>query len=341
MEYQLTAELTPPAHAPDLDPLQQVGVLSLLDNRLNSLISVEGPDGVEILPIEHSLHAHLGGAIVHWLLDAPALVLAEDATRAVLEQILEEVELLAGWEVKHCAVTATDDQLESALATVPDTIAELIELADDAPEQDELAARRTRLLDLGDHFRALPPDAWGADITAEEARYVTGAMLHGIDVITDELFDEIQLLDDEGVTADEVDTLWILDELPQQYVDRYGAWFARRLLLVTAILGHRLTQPGWTPPLCIAEALVLHITKSRAETALNLAEAMDADRVAQVFAALDRQLFANRDHELIYNPEFSARPGLAFEDWFQPRVDLPEVRSLHPSLIPRKPGNQE
>src|SRR5699024_6378958 len=120
VEYQLTAELTPPVHAPELDPLQQVGVLSLLDNRLNSLLSVEGPDGTEILPIEHSLHAHLGGTVVHWLLEAPALVLAEDATRAVLEQILEEVELLQDWEVKHCAVTATDDQLESAMAAVPD-----------------------------------------------------------------------------------------------------------------------------------------------------------------------------------------------------------------------------
>ena len=116
MEYQLTAELASPPEAPDLDPLQQVGVVSLLDERLNNLASIEGPDGMEIVPVEHSIEAHLGGAVVNWLLDAPALVFAEDATRSVLEQLIDEIDLLAGWEVKHCAVTATDDQLASALA---------------------------------------------------------------------------------------------------------------------------------------------------------------------------------------------------------------------------------
>ncbi len=50
MEYQLTAELVSPPGAPDLDPLQQVGVMSLLDERLNHLVSIEGPDDVEIIP---------------------------------------------------------------------------------------------------------------------------------------------------------------------------------------------------------------------------------------------------------------------------------------------------
>lgn len=334
VEYQLTAELTPPEDAPDLDPLQQVGVLSLLDNRLSNLISVEGPDGVEIVPIEHSLNAHLGGAIVYWLLDAPALVHAENATRAVLEQILDEIELLQGWEVKHCAVTATDDQLESALTTVPDTIAGLVDTSSVEHDHSDLVERKERLLIVAEHLHALNLDSLGEDITADEARYVAGALLRGIELVTVELFDDIQLLEDEGTTADQIDTLWVLDELPPQYADRYGTLFARQLLITAGILGHRITQPEWTPPLCIAEALVLHIAKFRAQTALDLAEVLTPDRVAQIIAALDGQLFANPDHELIYDPDFAERPGLEFENWFHPRSDL-GVSMLHPLLGPR------
>lgn len=328
MEYLLTAELTSPADSPDLDPLQQVGVVSLLDSRLNSLVSIEGPDGTEITPIEHSLKVHLGGAIVNWLLDAPALVLAEDATRTVLDQILDEIELLAGWEVKHCAVTATDDQLESALAaTEPEP--GLVGDVDHMPEE-ELGDRRARLLRAGEQLRALDLGAL-AEVSAEEAGYVAGALMHGIEMLTDELFGDIQLLEDEDATADEVEALWVLDELPEQYADRYGPLFAKQLLVTTAILGFRLTRPDWQPPLCLAEAIALRLAKARAELELDLAGVLDEDRVERIFALFDEIAFDNRDHELLYDPDIvSADPGPQFEEWFRPRTG--GTRPLHPYL---------
>ncbi|PXY34496.1 hypothetical protein BAY59_02940 [Prauserella coralliicola] len=337
MEYQLTAELTSPAGAPDLDPLQQIGVVALLDTRLSRLASIEGPDGVEISPVEHSVHAHLGGANVSWLLDAPALVFAEDATRAVLEQLLEETELLDGWQVKHCAVTATDDQLESALA------------AEEEPEDEagpeplteyELAERRERLLEAAAYVRAFGPEAFGhtdgGDVTEEEARYVAGAIAHGVEMLIDELFGDIQLLEDEDTTADEVDVLWALDELPQQYADQYTALFAKQFLVAAAILGHRLTQAEWTAPLSMAEALALHIAKSRAELELDMAEVMDEGRIAEILAIFDDKAFEDGDHEALYDGTGATEADPMA--WFRPYAHLTDAQALHPYLADEGPS---
>ncbi|EHY89436.1 hypothetical protein ACQPZU_20880 [Saccharomonospora azurea] len=353
MEYQLTAELASPPEAPDLDPLQQVGVVSLLDDRLTSLASIEGPDGIEIIPIEHSLEAHLDGAVVHWLLDAPALALAEEATRAVLEQIVDETDLLAGWEVKHCAVTATDDQLASALAAslepgeVPDTLpADLTEgvvgrayvLGSDevddieaARSEAELQDRRASLLRAGELLRAFDLGAFG-DLDEQQARYVAGALMHGVEMLTDELFGDVQLLDDEDATADEVEALWAVDELPPQYTDRYTALFAKQLLVTTAILGHRLTREGWRGPLSVAEALALRIAESRAEVELDLAEVIDPDDVDGVYTAFNAHALGGLDLDLLYSvPEFELSDDLLFDSWFQPRADAGET-TPHPYL---------
>ncbi|MEU6645383.1 hypothetical protein ABZ863_22910 [Saccharomonospora sp. NPDC046836] len=336
MEYQLTAELTAPADTADLDPLQQAGVVALLDTRLNRLSSIEGPDGVEITPVEHSVHAHLGGANVSWLLDAPALVFAEDATHAVLEQLLEETELLAGWQVKHCAVTATDDQLESALAATEEPG---IEAGGPLLTEHELAERQARLLEAAGYLRAFDLDAFGyvegGDISIDDAGYVAGALMHGIEMLTDELFGDIQLLEDEDTTADEVDALWVLDELPQQYADGYTALFAKQFLVAAVILGHRLTQTGWTAPLSTAEALALHIAKSRAEIELDLAEVLDEDRVAAMFGLFDERAFENRDHEALYA---SADPDTDVMDWFRPHPHLTDSPALHPYLADEEPS---
>lgn len=334
VEYQLTAELTSPEDAPDLDPLQQVGVVALLDMRLSNLVSIEGPDGMEIAPVEHSLNAHLGGVVVNWLLDAPALVFAEDATRTVLEQLLSETELLEGWQVKHCVVTATDDQLASALAVEEPGEVELVEAT--GVSEEELTERRSRLVEASRHLRAFGPEAFGVDdgpddISPEDARYVAGALLHGIEMLTDELFGDIQTLEDEDTTADQVEALWVLDELPQQFAQHYSTLFTKQFLVATSILGHRLTQPGWTAPLCTAEALALHIAKSRAELELDLAEVVGEDNLARIFAVFDGHAFENGDHESLYDSP-GAGPAPGVESWFRPHPHLVDAQTLHPYL---------
>ncbi|OQO93032.1 hypothetical protein B1813_13100 [Saccharomonospora piscinae] len=341
MEYQLTAELASPLATPDLDPLQRVGVVALLDERLSALAGIEGPDGVEIVPVEHSVEAHAGGAVVSWLLDAPALVFAEDATRAVLEQLVEEIDLLHGWEVKHCAVTATDDQLETALAAsaAPDgahaTAGDGTGWAADvdiAVSEAELAERRQRLLRSGPQLRAFDPDVFG-ELDDEQARYAAGALLHGVELLVDEVFGDVQLLDDEDATVDEVDALWALDELPPEYADRYTALFAKQFLVTTTILGHRLTRDGWDGPLCVAEALALRIAAARAEVELDLADVLDPDDVEVVFARFAEVALAGLDDEPLFDVAEADLPDdLAFDRWFQPRARPDGTPPPHPYL---------
>ena len=107
VEYQLTAEVVPPAQTPALDALQRHGVAALLDEHLELLAQIEGPDGVEIEPVDHRIAVEPTGASITWVLDAPALVFAEDAARQVLGELLEHTELLADWSVGRCEVTAS------------------------------------------------------------------------------------------------------------------------------------------------------------------------------------------------------------------------------------------
>lgn len=337
MEYQLTAEIVPPAETAGLDPLQQVGVAAMLEARLHAVLSIDGPDGIEIEPMEHSVEANPAGATVNWLLDAPALAFAEDATRSVLEQILVETELLSQWRVTRCAVTATDDQLADVLSIEQDET----EVPDDfgGLSEEDLAEHRARLLESATQLQAFGLDAFGHGTedgpTEEEARLAAGALVQGIELLTDQLFDDIEVLDEDEVTVSEADSLWVLDELPPRYAHHYTVLFAKQFLVATAILGHRLTQPGWTAPWSTAEALALHIAKSKAELQLDLAD-VPQDTIAALLAAFDEHVFENADHRYLYEADKDGvedgTEGLSFAEWFHPRRHLTKGESLHPYL---------
>lgn len=348
MEYQLTADLSPAPGTPELDPLQRHGVAALLDERLDLLAGIEGPDGVEVEPLDHRVAVHPQGAVVTWLVDAPALSFAEDAARHVLSEMLQQTELLSTWVVGRCEVIATDDDLQAALG---DAVDDDVEDDDEAElSEEEVAALRAELLRSAEALRAFGPEAFGhaADdpdcpVSAEAARLVAGALVQGMEILTDELFADVQELEDAEAAASEVEEeLSVLDQLPQRYADHYGALFAKQFLVVTAILGHRLTQPGWTPPLCTAEALALHVLKSEAGVQLHLAGLLDELPMKDVFAAFDRVAFADMDHERLYELPTEAgeddidllgTPGLEFDEWFLPRGS----GVLHPYLAVEEP----
>ncbi|MGX7827185.1 hypothetical protein ACTG9Q_19060 [Actinokineospora sp. 24-640] len=347
MEYQLTADLAPASGTPELDPLQRHGVAALLDERLDLLAGIEGPDGVEVEPLDHRVAVHPGGAVVTWLVDAPALTFAEEAARHVLSEMLEQTELLPGWTVGRCEVIATDDDLQAALGEPADDDDD--DLDPGELTEEEVEALRAELLRSGAALAAFTPAAFGhvADdpdcpISAEAAALVAGALVQGMEILTDELFADVQELEDAEAAASEVEALSVLNQLPQRYADHYGALFAKQFLVVTAILGHRLTQPGWTPPLCTAEALALHVLKSEAGVQLHLANLLDELPMKEIFAALDRHAFTDLDHERLYELPSEAgeddidllgTPGLDFDEWFLPRS--PGV--LHPYLTVEQP----
>lgn len=316
VEYQLTAEVVPPSDNPALDALQRHGVAALLDEHLELLADIEGPDGVEIEPLDHRISVHPAGATITWVLDAPALAFAEDAARQVLSELLERTELMAAWSVGRCEVTASDEELAAALrgAASQDDEADVeieIDLDDleniaelrDLDSEDDGEERRERLLDAADELVAFGQDAFGFDesddsissISAEAADLVAGAFMIGLDVLTEELFADVQTLDDAGTPASELEVLWVLHDLPTRYAANYTALFAKKFLITTAILGYRLSLPDWDGPRSIAEALVLKLVKSAAEHQLELAGLLDEIPLERIFEVFDEYAFAGLD----------------------------------------------
>jgi hypothetical protein len=300
MDYQLKAEVAPPAGTPELDALHRHGVVSLLDEQLDLLAGIEGPDGVEIEPLDHEVTAHAGGASISWLVEAPALAFAEEAARAVLTELLERTDLLAAWTVKTCEVTVSDEDLETALENEP---AE--ELDFDEPLEltsDELDERRELLLGAAELVQALGTDAFGGNdgVAAEQAELVAGALAEAVVVVIDELFEDVQVLDDDDTTADQHEGLLVLDELPEAFADQYSAWFAKRFLIATVIVGQRLTEAEWTTPQCVAEALALHLLKARAQDELTSTGLLDEETLKRAFTAFDEHAFEDLEHEALY-----------------------------------------
>ncbi|HEY1573080.1 MAG TPA: hypothetical protein VGG05_17190 [Pseudonocardiaceae bacterium] len=351
MEYQLTAEVDPPAGTPALDALQRHGVAALLDENLDMLADIEGPDGVEIEPLDHRISVHASGASITWVLDAPALAFAEDAARHVLGELLERTELLTDWSVRRCEVIASDEDLAAALAgadgdgdagedvEIEINLDGIAELADS--DTDE---RREQLLDAAGELGAFGYDAFGFDeddesenadrVSEQDAELVAGALMTGLDVLTDELFADVQTLEDSGSTAGDQEVLWALHDLPPRFAAHYTAQFARKFLVATAVLGYRLTQPDWDGPRSVAEALAIRLVKQAARHQLDLAGLVDELPLRRMFEVFDEYALDGVDIEDLYaaaeadEDDETDLDDFVLADWFEPlEVDEPDAAS--------------
>jgi hypothetical protein len=343
VEYQLTAEVNPPVDTPALDALQQHGVAALLDEHLDLLAEIEGPDGVEIEPVDHRITVHPGGASVIWVLDAPGLAFAEEAARHVLEELLERTELLSDWRVRRCEVTASDEELAAVIGGIDDAADVEIEIdLDDLDTITELGnldesegeARKERLLDAAAELAAFDPEAFGYDESADEsdeqyvgeeaAELVAGALMIGLEVLTEELFADVQTLEDTGIPASEQEVLWVLHDLPTRYAGHYTALFAKKFLVTTAILGYRLAQPDWDGPRSIAEALAIRLLKAIAVNQLDLAGLVDEVPLTRVYEVFDDYAFAGIDLDPFFADVDSSADDeddadeLVLVEWFEP-----------------------
>jgi len=290
VEYQLTALLVPPPDTTELDPLQRHGVAALLDEQLDMLAGIEGPDGVEIEPLDHRIDVTGSGAHIEWTVEAPALAFAEEGAKHVLEELLGQTELLGRWQVQRCEVTASDAALEAALNDEPPEDEE-----DDELTEEDLAEHLDQLADAGDALRAFEFD----DLAEEHAKLLAGALITSAEILVGELFGDIAALEDGDTTADEHEELAVLPLLPDRYRDRYTAHFGRQFLITVVIVGYRLTQPNWIPPGTIAESLALHLLRMEAATQLAVHEDLP---VEEMLAAFDAVAVHEVDHEHLYKP---------------------------------------
>ncbi|MFT2020178.1 hypothetical protein ACMA1D_30735 [Streptomyces sp. 796.1] len=135
MKYAVTVDAQIAGGSPELDALQRVGAVALLERAFDEVAAIDGPGGADVEVLDTFVGVHPGGALMKVFVDAPALELAEDAVRALVEELLEGSVLLAEWTVARCAVELH-----------PDLTRESLDAAEgpDAPP-DDLASRRARL----------------------------------------------------------------------------------------------------------------------------------------------------------------------------------------------------
>jgi hypothetical protein len=154
------------------------------------------------------------------------------------------------------------------------------------------------------------------------------ALLDAIDELTDEFFDDVAELLDEGDFAETT----MGSFLPPRYLPRYTPVFAKQFLVCLLTVAWKIRAPGAYGLACTAEALALDALIQTAESA------MEAAGQRYDFDAFRDVAYEDEDYRLLFDP---ARDGiettaagrnlalanLEFSDWFRP---FREKEPVHP-----------
>ncbi|MFI1505590.1 hypothetical protein [Streptomyces sp. NPDC020597] len=366
MTYVVTVDTCIPEGTPEMDPLQRAGAVALIEDGLDSVRSVKGPEGVEVALLDTIVAVHPGGALLKVIVDAPALEFAEDTVQALVDELLERSALLADWTIERCEVELHQDLAKESLDAAegpdapPDDLAARRARHTAGPSgegaapggepQTEAAAVRTRMLRLAEALRSFPPAAfgataatWSADASGAGAEgaagLAAGALLHTTDTLVDELFEDLQVLTQEDVAVAECEgPLWHLEHLPDRYALQYDARFARRFLVTLIAMTTRFTDGSFQRIGCVAEGLALRLLLNETATTLERYGLMDDDVSAALDAFADR-VYEGVEHQWLYDDALGVSDGaaagigpraapLAFRSWFTP---FDESWYVHPS----------
>ncbi|MET9131027.1 hypothetical protein [Streptomyces antibioticus] len=352
MTYVVTVDICIPEGTPELDPLQRAGAVALVEDGLDAVRAVEGPDGVQVDVLDTIVAVHPGGALLKVVVDAPALEFAEGSVQVLVDELLERTEVLAEWTIERCEVELHQDLARESLAAADGPDAPPDDLAlrrarhtagapsaqnpgegADGPDGAATKARaaRARMLELAAELRAFPPAVFGVEadddrraVPAESARLAAGALVHATDTLVDELFEDVQVLAQEDATVAECEgPLWHLERLPDRYALQYDARFARRFLVTVIALTTRFTDGSFQHLSCVAEELALRFLLNEATTTLELHDLLD-DHVSTALANLADALCIDTDHDRVHHPTAL----LPFTSWFTP---FTEDSYAHPS----------
>lgn len=360
--YVVTVDTQIPEGAPEMDPLQRAGAVSLLEHGFASVEAIEGPDGLEVALLDSIVAVYPGGALLKVFVEAPSLELAEDAVGSVVVELLDRSELLSEWTVDRCQVELHPESVKESLdasggpdtppddpAARRDRHAQPVRGAGGEPwtEVDQVAeseAMRVSLGSMAEELRAFDPEMFGAvdekgqgdaeadfafGVCADDARLAAGALVHGIHLLVDEIFQDLQTLTQYRTTVAESERpFWVLEGLPRRYALQYSASFARRLLVTAIAMTTRFTHGTFQQLSCVAEELLLKLLLEQARSTLDLYRLLDAGTSSALESFAD-QVYEDMDHEWLYDDAadgIDEEPTLAslgvapmdIKSWFTP-----------------------
>lgn len=261
--------------------------------------------------------------------EAPTLEFAEDVVGTVVEELLECSELLSDWTVASCEVQLhpklTQESLEAAdgpdappddpvvrRARHTEAALESVELAEEADGmQDTLRSMAVELRSFGPGSFGVLDDVDEGDeeqqgdydfsISPDDAELAAGALVHGMHLLVDELFQDLHaLMKEETSVAECGRPMWLLDELPERYALQYDAHFARRFLVTAIAMTTSFTNGSFQPLSCIAEELALKLLLRQATVTLDLYGLLDSG-VSEALDAFADGVYEDMDFEWLYD----------------------------------------
>ncbi|MEH0397194.1 hypothetical protein ACN6K8_003561 [[Kitasatospora] papulosa] len=380
MTYVVTVDTRIPEGAPEMGPLQRAGAVSLLEQGFASVDAIEGPEGLEVDLLDSIVAVYPGGALLKVFVDAPSLELAEDTVGSVVGELLDRSELLSEWTVDRCEVELHPESVKESLdaaggpnvppddpATRRDRHAQPAQGPGSEPRTEtdhaaESEAMRVTLSSMAGELRAFGSDMFGVigdedggndgeddfafGVSAEDAGLAAGALVYGIHLLVDELFQDLQTLTQHRTTVAESERpFWLLEGLPGRYALQYSASFARRFLVTAIALTTRFTHGSFQQLSCVAEELVLRLLLEQAKSTLDLYGLLDSGTSSALDSFAD-QVYEDMDHEWLYDDAadgIDEEPALAslgiasmgIKNWFTP---FNEGRYVHPYAFDAQDG---
>lgn len=355
MKYFVQVDCVPPMGTVPFDPLQRAGVAHVFDGLLARLDAVEAPDGTTVELDDHRVASHPEGAQLLLVVDAASLVVAEEAARAMAEEVLDEAEELDDWSVVSCEVKLHDELVQESLAAAdgpdapPSDLGERVRRLRGGPRDAPAAAGpdEAEAAAFGGRLRALAGelchglDAFGfspaedGKVSREAAGLAAGAVVYTVDLLTDELFaDLVELERDEPARSLENSggAFLALELLPPAFAPQYRPLFARKFILAAAAMAERITASSWTGLGCTAEALAFRILLEEAVPVLDMYGLYDEETQLALDAYKDA-VHDDDGHEWLYDQDPDGELDNVME-WFEPF--RPDIR-VHPYTVDRAP----
>ncbi|PSK92305.1 hypothetical protein CLV63_11864 [Murinocardiopsis flavida] len=337
MRFAVQIQIDAPAGEVPLDRLRTLGAAQCVLRSLHTIARIDAPEGKSVHVCDIRCVGHAGGVAARVVARAPGAAHAETGLRLALRRLLSEDTVLRGWRVGVCRAEAHSADAVKLTGADPLTALRLDIIGGDPLDRGRI--RRT-LLDLAPRLRAFGPEMFGASAAgaggrgAHRGALLAGALLAGATIVLDGLLSDIRAMQWTDGTAADIVGPWILGDLPPP-IERYDTRFAHRLLLVAGCGAHRLVEPVWQPPTCLAEAFAVRLMFQRGLELVGRYDLLSDPGTA--FAALTANAFDPAHSEALARfggagSADSGTPAVPHSAWFEP---IDPVRAVHPYAAPR------